>query len=127
MGLDVEYMDVKTPIDEEEKEALLIPAIAARGELDEFEQQNIEQGVQWTLGHAFKSDTVFTEEFVGMMHTRVYAEVWAWEGEFRKTNMDNGIEKWKTWRWNPGYPRGVSRWGDPLLFGPKAERTMLGD
>lgn len=37
----------KLPYDEEEKEGLLISTIATRGELDEFEQQNIEQAVQW--------------------------------------------------------------------------------
>jgi hypothetical protein len=31
-------------------EGLLIPTIATRGELDEFEQQNIEQAVAWSLG-----------------------------------------------------------------------------
>jgi hypothetical protein len=58
MGLDFEYIDGQTPLDEEEKEGLLIPTIATRGELDEFEQQNIEKAVQWTLGRSFKSNTV---------------------------------------------------------------------
>jgi len=95
MGLDVEYMDGQTPLDEEEKEGLLIATIATRGELDEFEQQNIEQAVQWTLGRSFKPETVFTEEFVRMVHTRMYADVWAWAGEFRTTNKNIGIDKWQ--------------------------------
>ena len=41
MGLDLEYVDGQTPLDEDEKEGLLIPTIATSGELDEFEQQNI--------------------------------------------------------------------------------------
>lgn len=41
MGLDLEYSDGQTPLDEEEKAGLLVPAIATRGGLDEFEQQNI--------------------------------------------------------------------------------------
>ena len=45
MGLDLDYIDGQTPLDEEEKDGLLIPSIATRGELDEFEQQNIEQAV----------------------------------------------------------------------------------
>ncbi len=73
MGLDLTYIAGQTPLDEEEKEGLLIPTIATRGELDEFEQQNIEQAVQWTLGRSFKSDTVFTEDFVRMGHKRMYA------------------------------------------------------
>ncbi|HRO06991.1 MAG TPA: mobile mystery protein B [Ferruginibacter sp.] len=95
MGLDLEYIDGQTPLDEEEKEGLLIPTIATRGELDEFEQQNIEQAVQWTLGRSFKPDTVFTEEFIRMVHKRMYADVWAWAGEFRKTNKNIGIDKWQ--------------------------------
>lgn len=37
MGLDFELVDGQTPLDEEEKEGLLIPTITTRGELDEFE------------------------------------------------------------------------------------------
>jgi Fic-DOC domain mobile mystery protein B len=95
MGLDAEYIDGQTPLDEEEKEGLLIPTIATHGELDEFEQQNIEQAVQWTLRRSFKPDTVFSEKFVRMVHERMYADVWAWAGEFRKTNKNIGIDKWK--------------------------------
>jgi len=95
MGLDFEYIDGQTPLDEEEKEGLLIPTIATRGELDEFEQQNIEKAVQWTLGRSFKPNTVFTEEFVRLVHKRMYADVWAWAGEFRKTNKNIGIDKWQ--------------------------------
>jgi Fic-DOC domain mobile mystery protein B len=95
MGLDLEYNNGQTPIDEEEKEGLLIPTIATLGELDEFEQQNIEQAVQWTLGRSFKANAVFTEEFVCTVHKRMYANVWAWAGEFRKTNKNMGIDKWQ--------------------------------
>lgn len=95
MGLDLKYIDGQTPLDEEEKEGLLIPTIATHGELDEFEQQNIEQAVQWTLGRSFKSDTVFTADFVRLVHKRMYADVWVWAGEFRKTNKNIGIDKWQ--------------------------------
>lgn len=94
MGLDSEYIDGQTPLDEEEKEGLLIPAIATRGELDEFEQQNIEQAIQWVLGRSFKPEVVFTEDFIRTVHKRMYADVWAWAGEYRKTNKNMGIDKW---------------------------------
>lgn len=95
MGLDLDYIDGQTPLDEEEKDGLLIPAIATRGELDEFEQQNIEQAVQWTLGRSFKPDVIFTEAFICTVHKRMYADVWAWAGEFRKTNKNIGVDKWQ--------------------------------
>ncbi len=95
MGLVVDYIDGQTPLDEEEKDGLLIPTIATRGELDEFEQQNIEQAVQWTLSRSFRPELVFTEDFVRTVHKRMYADVWAWAGEFRKTNKNLGVDKWK--------------------------------
>jgi Fic-DOC domain mobile mystery protein B len=95
MGLDLDYIDGQTLLDEEEKGGLLIPTIATRGELDEFEQQNIEQAVQWTLGRSFKPEVLFTENFVRTVHKRMYADVWAWAGEFRKTNKNIGVDKWQ--------------------------------
>lgn len=95
MGLDLDYIDGQTPLDEEEKEGLLISTIATRGELDEFEQQNIEQAVQWTLGRSFKPEVIFTEDFIRTVHKRMYADVWSWAGEFRRTNKNIGVDKWQ--------------------------------
>lgn len=95
MGLDFENLDGKTPIDEDEKEGLLIPSIATRGELNEFEQQNIERAVQWTLMNSFKPETIFSENFIRNVHKRMYSKVWGWAGKFRKTNKNIGIDKWQ--------------------------------
>lgn len=86
MGLDLDYIDGQPPLDEEEKDGLLIPTIATRGELDEFEQQNIEQAVQWTLGRSFKQELIFTEDFIRIVsihcfpngngrHSRLMADI----------------------------------------------------
>jgi Fic-DOC domain mobile mystery protein B len=95
MGLEVEYIDGQTPLDEEEKEGLLIPTIATRRELDEFEQKNIEQAIQWVLTRSLKLETIFTEKFVCNLHKRMYGDVWAWAGAFRKTNKNIGVDKWQ--------------------------------
>ncbi len=95
MGLALDYTDGQTPLEQDEKDALLIPVIATRGELDEFEQQNIEQAVQWTLGRSFKPDTIFTEAFIRTVHKRMFADVWSWAGEFRNSNKNIGIDKWQ--------------------------------
>jgi len=95
MGLDLYYIDGQTPLDEEEKDGLLIPTIATRGELDEFEQQNIEQAVQWTLSRSFKPKVIFTEDLIRAVHYRMYGNVWAWAGEFRNTNKNLGVDKWQ--------------------------------
>jgi Fic-DOC domain mobile mystery protein B len=94
MGLDFGYLQGQTPLDEDEKEGLRIPSISTRAELDEFEQQNIEQAMQWTLKRRFKSEELLTETFVRTIHRRMYGQVWAWAGEFRKTNKNIGVDKW---------------------------------
>jgi Fic-DOC domain mobile mystery protein B len=93
MGLELIYQDGQTPLDEEEKEGLLIEMITTRGELDEQEQLNIETAVEWTLRKKFSADDIFTEEFVNNLHERMYGNVWRWAGEFRKSNKNIGVDK----------------------------------
>ena len=95
MGLDLEYLPGQTPIDEDDKQGLLVPTIGTRGELDEFEQLNIEQAVQWTLSRRFRQEDILTERFVRDVHKRMFGNVWAWAGEFRKTDTNIGVDKWQ--------------------------------
>jgi len=93
MGLDILYNDGQTPLDEDEKEGLLFKSIATRGELDEFEQQNIEDAIQWSLTRKFKSEYILSESFIQELHKRMYRNVWRWAGEYRKTNKNIGVDK----------------------------------
>ena len=95
MGLILNYFDGQTPLDEDEKNGLLIPTISTRGELDEFEQQNIEEAVQWTLSRNFKQEEIFSEKFLLNLHQRMFGNVWKWAGEYRKTNKNLGVDKWQ--------------------------------
>jgi Fic-DOC domain mobile mystery protein B len=95
MGLTLEYLPGQTPLDEDEKDGLLIPTITTRGELDEFEQKNIEEAMQWSLGRNFNPETIFREDFIKQLHQRMYGEVWAWAGYFRKTDKNMGVAKWQ--------------------------------
>lgn len=95
MELDFGYIYGQTPLEEEEKDGLLIPTIANCGELDEFEQQNIEDAIQWIFMRTFKTEAIFTEAFVRTVHKRMYGNVWAWAGDFRKTDKNIGIDKWQ--------------------------------
>jgi len=95
MGLEIEYIEGQTPIDEDEKEGLLIKSITTRGELDEFEQFNIEKAIQWTLGKKWEPEYILSEDFVKELHIRMFKEVWSWAGEFRKTNKNIGVDKYQ--------------------------------
>ena len=85
----------QTPLDEDEKEGLLIQTIATREELDEFEQHNIEEALQWILNKSFNEEIILTEKFICNLHKRMHGGVWAWAGKFRKTNKNIGIDKWQ--------------------------------
>jgi Fic-DOC domain mobile mystery protein B len=85
-------MDGQTPLDDDEKEGLRILTIATRGELDEFEQQNIEQAIQWTMTRSFKQEMILSENFIRNVHKRMYGEVWAWAGQLRKTDTNIGAD-----------------------------------
>jgi len=92
MGLDLNYKDGQTPLDEKEKEGLKIKSITTQGELDEFEQLNIEKAVEWTIHTNLKPERILTEKFIKDLHTKMYGDVWKWAGEFRKSNKNIGIE-----------------------------------
>jgi Fic-DOC domain mobile mystery protein B len=95
MGLDLDYIDGQTPIEEEEKEDLIIKTISTRGELDEFEQQNIEKAIEWTLKKKFRLDKILQEKFILEVHKQMFSNVWKWAGKFRKTNKNIGVDKFQ--------------------------------
>jgi Fic-DOC domain mobile mystery protein B len=94
MGLNSDYIDGQTPLNEEEQNGLLIPSITIREELDEFEQLNIEKAIQWTFGKKWKAEQLFSEKFVKDLHKRMYGEVWKWAGAFRESEKNLGIKSY---------------------------------
>jgi Fic-DOC domain mobile mystery protein B len=95
MGLDLEYVSGQTPIDDDEKDGLKISTITLRGELDEFEQQNIETALQWIMSRSFSVSEIFSIEFIRNLHRRMFSDVWKWAGEFRLTNKNIGADKYQ--------------------------------
>lgn len=93
MGLGLDYVDGQTPLSEEEKNGLLIKTITTHGELDEQEQLNIEQAIEWTIKTKFKKDRIFSEKFIKDLHKRMFGNVWSLAGKFRTSEKNIGI-KW---------------------------------
>jgi Fic-DOC domain mobile mystery protein B len=91
MGLTSEYIAGQTVLDEEERAGLRIRSISTKAELNEFEQMNIEKAVEWTLTKTLSYDHIFTEEFVRMLHHKMFSDVWEWAGQFRKSNKNIGV------------------------------------
>ncbi len=95
MGLELEYDDGQTPLDEDEKEGILIKTITTRGELNEAEQLNIQEAVEWTLRKKLSQEEILDESFIRELHARMYSAVWKWAGEFRKSDKNIGVDKFQ--------------------------------
>jgi Fic-DOC domain mobile mystery protein B len=94
MGLEnFAYLAGQTPLEEEEREGLLIKTISTRQELDEAEQFNIEEALEWSLKKDFPAERILDSLFVRELHKRMFREVWRWAGEFRKTDKNIGVDK----------------------------------
>jgi Fic-DOC domain mobile mystery protein B len=91
MGLILNYLKGQTPIDEEEKEGLKILTISSQSELNEFEQLNIENALQWIYSKKLNPSQLFNEKFICQLHHRMFGNVWSWAGKFRKTNKNLGV------------------------------------
>ena len=85
----MDYPEGATPLEPEEMEGLLFPHIQTRGDLDQMEQVNIQDGLIWLSRQ--KNPDVLSETFLCELHRRLYGNVWAWAGEFRTTEKNIGV------------------------------------
>lgn len=84
-----EEPDGATPLDPDEIRGLKFKHVATRGELDELEQANIEQGLTWISRR--RGGSVFDDGFIRTLHKKLFGDVWAWAGEYRLTEKNIGI------------------------------------
>jgi Fic-DOC domain mobile mystery protein B len=87
----MEYPQGATPLDPNELEGLRFPHIETRGELDQLEQQNIQDGLLW-LKRQRKYGDLLTEEFIKALHKHLFGAVWKWAGSFRTTAKNLGVD-----------------------------------
>ncbi len=93
MGLNFENIEGQTPLDEDEKEGLLLKTISTRGELDEFEQANIQDAIEWSMKSKISREQLLSEDFILLIHKKMFGTVWNWAGTKRKTNKNIGVDK----------------------------------
>lgn len=87
------YPEGATPLDPDELVGLKIKHITTRGELDRWEQDNINDAIAW-LERRRKGD-ILTEDFARQLHQKMFGKVWAWAGNFRRSDKNIGVE-WST-------------------------------
>lgn len=83
--------DGSTPLTPEE-EAELIPNLAYRGELNEWERLNILAAYRWALDskRGQRMDPL-TEPYVRELHRRMFDQTWKWAGRYRVTERNLGV------------------------------------
>ena len=85
-----EKPDGATPLEPDELESLKFAHVTTRGELDELEQANIEQGLAWISRR--RGGSVFDDGFIRTLHKRLFGDVWSWAGDYRQTEKNIGID-----------------------------------
>ncbi len=83
--------DGNTPLSPEEQ-ADLIPNLATREELNEWERQNILEACGWALDEKkiLRLDPL-TEPYLRQLHRRMFDQTWKWAGRYRTTEKNIGI------------------------------------
>ncbi|MEM9591948.1 MAG: mobile mystery protein B [Pseudomonadota bacterium] len=78
-----------TPLTPVERTGLLQTWITFRRDLNEAEQTNIAAGTAWAWRSRRRD--ILTEDFLRDLHKRLFGDVWAWAGQFRKTERNIGV------------------------------------
>lgn len=83
--------DGKTPLSAEEQ-AELIPSLATREELNEWERENILAARRWALSvRTIRLNDPVTFDYIRKLHRRMFDQTWKWAGEFRRTEQTIGV------------------------------------
>ncbi len=80
-----------TPLSPDER-AGLIPDLATKEELNEWERENILSARIWALrDRHVRSQDSLTQHYVRELHRRMFDQTWKWAGTFRKTEKNIGV------------------------------------
>lgn len=117
------YPEGATPVDENEKEGLLILHISTREELNEWEQRNITDAYSW-LDRTRRNDFL-DEDFIRTLHEKIFGKVWDWAGKYRRSDKNIGVD----WAQIPMYFRqmldDVRYWIDNDTYPPDEIATRF--
>lgn len=80
-----------TPLSPEEQDDL-IPDLATKEELNEWERQNILEAYEWAFDRrSLHRHDSFTESYVRELHRRMFDQTWKWAGRYRTSEKNIGI------------------------------------
>src|SRR5258706_1252401 len=84
------FRDGRTPLSPEEFEGL-IPSIATKEELNEWERENILRARRWAIADHTGPSAIVSDEYVRKLHRKLFDQTWKWPGQYRRTDKNLGI------------------------------------
>lgn len=78
--------DGSTPLDPDQIKGIRLVHLTNMGELDEVEDINIQEGLEW-LNHQSTKDFL-NKEFFCKLHGKLFGDVWKWAGKFRTVEVN---------------------------------------
>lgn len=82
--------DGNTPLSPEEL-ADLIPNLATKSELNEWERENILLGREWAISDRTVPWKMASDQYIRKLHEKMFAETWRWAGQYRLTEKNIGV------------------------------------
>ena len=82
--------DGNTPLSPEEF-VDLIPNLATKEELNEWERENILRAREWAISDRTGPMDVVSDEYVRKLHRKMFDAAWKWSGEYRRTEKNIGV------------------------------------
>jgi Fic-DOC domain mobile mystery protein B len=82
------YSEGATPIDEDERQALIPLHIITQDQLNEFEHYNISLCLPW----AYRQKDILHVSFMKRLHKRMFDHTWKWAGLFRRTQKNIEVD-----------------------------------
>src|SRR5664279_2401715 len=74
-----------------EEVADLIPSLATKEELNEWERENILLGREWAVKNRTSPLEMVSDKYIRKLHQKMFDETWKWAGEYRKTEKNIGV------------------------------------
>jgi Fic-DOC domain mobile mystery protein B len=90
MAIDLDEQAGQTPLDPDEKAGLIPQHLSTKGELNDWEQENILQALRWMK--RIRSPDVLSEGFCRRLHAKMFDQTWSWAGTFRKSDKNIGCD-----------------------------------
>jgi Fic-DOC domain mobile mystery protein B len=84
------YSAGATLLDPDEAEKLKLKHVTTREELNRWEQDNINDALDWVQKH--RQGDILTEKFIKTLHQKMFGKVWRWAGKFRQSGKNIGVD-----------------------------------